>query len=320
MVDRQDASAEQRTEDALSNQRILVALFGEEDAAVKARDPSISSHLQLDYNKDGEPTLLRFVYVDEQECIGCTYCASVARNTFFMEPDSGRARAFSQGTDDPEILLEAIDCCPVNCISFVDHEDLVILESERDGLAGEEGITIDQRSIGMKHGDSYYANRRTPTKAKLNSGAMCCNNCPMRGCKDCPMYGVGLNPVYIKRAEERAAKREARGEAAKERFDTSVQEQLDFVYTEPLGGEEQMLEEQLSLGMNQDETWSTSTNRDVSDSDGDEEEVRRADLVQSIFEECVLDDQFNDLSLDCLADLHPLQDPFQDDSSVRVRD
>ena len=38
-----------------------------------------------------------------------------------------------------------------------------------------------------------------------------------KGCKDCPMYGVGLNPVYIARMEARQQKKEANGEAERER-------------------------------------------------------------------------------------------------------
>lgn len=129
-----------------------------------------------------------------------------------MEDDAGRARAFSQGGDDPEVVLEAIDCCPVNCISFVDLDDLIILETERDGEV------INQRSAGLRHGDRASSmNRREPTKAKLTGGMMCCNNCPSKGCKECPMYGVGQNPVYKARVEERQAKKEASGEAAQER-------------------------------------------------------------------------------------------------------
>merc|ERR1719162_1034946 len=123
------------------------------------RDTEVSSHLKL----EEDTPLLRFVHVDEQDCIGCTYCAGVARNTFFIEDDAGRARVFSQGTDDPEVVQEAIDCCPVNCISYVDLEDLTILESERDGLYdGEEAQFIDMRSIGNT-GDAF-SNRKLPSK------------------------------------------------------------------------------------------------------------------------------------------------------------
>ena len=43
-----------------------------------------ASHLHLETDADGEPLLTRFTYVDEHTCIGCSYCASIARNTFFL--------------------------------------------------------------------------------------------------------------------------------------------------------------------------------------------------------------------------------------------
>ena len=64
------------------------------------------------------------VWVDERKCIGCTYCSSVATNTFAMEPDQGRARVFRQDGDSSEIIQEAIDTCPVDCIDWVDFEQL----------------------------------------------------------------------------------------------------------------------------------------------------------------------------------------------------
>jgi len=199
-------------EDAESNARLIDALYqGIADTETLEKQTEVASHLQLDLDEEGKPKMLRFAYVDELECIGCTYCASIARNTFFMEEEAGRARVYAQGDDDPELVMEAIDCCPVNCISFVDHSDLVILETERDG------INIDQRSIGTSHGDRFMKSRQSETKAKLGGGLMCCNNCPSRGCRDCPMYGVGLNPVYIARLEERQARREQSGELQAER-------------------------------------------------------------------------------------------------------
>ena len=70
------------------------------------------------------------VWVDESTCIGCTYCNSVACNTFSMEPDMGRARAFRQDGDSTEIIQEAIDTCPVNCIDWVNFEDLDKLRAQ----------------------------------------------------------------------------------------------------------------------------------------------------------------------------------------------
>ena len=92
-------------EDAESNARLMGALFGsaEEAADAAEHDQSVSSHLKVHRDEDGDLVQLRFVYVDEVDCIGCTYCAGVARNTFFMEEEAGRARAFLQGGDDPDV-------------------------------------------------------------------------------------------------------------------------------------------------------------------------------------------------------------------------
>ncbi|MGF1522939.1 MAG: ferredoxin [Leptolyngbyaceae cyanobacterium] len=71
------------------------------------------------------------VYVDELTCIGCKHCALVARNTFYIEPDYGRARAIRQDGDPEELIQEAIDTCPVDCIQWVDYTELKRLEAER---------------------------------------------------------------------------------------------------------------------------------------------------------------------------------------------
>jgi ferredoxin len=71
------------------------------------------------------------VYVDEATCIGCRFCAHVARNTFYIEPDYGRSRVIRQDGDSDELIQEAIDTCPVNCIHWVDYMELRRLEEER---------------------------------------------------------------------------------------------------------------------------------------------------------------------------------------------
>lgn len=71
------------------------------------------------------------VYVDEITCIGCKHCAHVARNTFYIEPDYGRSRVVRQDGDSEELIAEAIDTCPVNCIHWVDYTELKNLEEER---------------------------------------------------------------------------------------------------------------------------------------------------------------------------------------------
>ncbi|NER83782.1 MAG: ferredoxin, partial [Leptolyngbya sp. SIO1D8] len=53
------------------------------------------------------------------------------RNTFYIEPDYGRARAIRQDGDSEPVIQEAIDTCPVDCIHWVDYTELKHLEEER---------------------------------------------------------------------------------------------------------------------------------------------------------------------------------------------
>ena len=84
-----------------------------EDFKLNGRDPVLGGKLRE-----------KAVWVDERKCIGCTYCSSVATNTFAMEPEQGRARAFRQDGDSEELIQEAIDTCPVDYIEWVSFEDL----------------------------------------------------------------------------------------------------------------------------------------------------------------------------------------------------
>ncbi|NJK38915.1 MAG: ferredoxin [Oscillatoriales cyanobacterium RM2_1_1] len=100
-------------------------------------EPELGGHLRDRPECSGfEPELggelrQQAVYVDEQTCIGCKHCAHVARNTFYIEPDHGRSRVFSQDGDSSEIVQEAMDTCPVDCIHWIDYTELPYLEAER---------------------------------------------------------------------------------------------------------------------------------------------------------------------------------------------
>ncbi len=91
-----------------------------------------------DFQPNGKEPILggklreKAVWVDERKCIGCTYCSSVATNTFIMHPDQGRARAIRQDGDSTELIQEAIDTCPVDCIDWVPFEDLENLRRKLD--------------------------------------------------------------------------------------------------------------------------------------------------------------------------------------------
>ena len=68
------------------------------------------------------------IWVDEATCIGCQYCVHVASNTFIVDETLGRSRVVRQNGDSLEIVQEAIDTCPVDCIHWVDFEDLERLD------------------------------------------------------------------------------------------------------------------------------------------------------------------------------------------------
>lgn len=70
-------------------------------------------------------------YVDEPTCIGCKHCAHTAPNTFYIEPNHGRARVFNQDGDSEDLIEEAMDTCPVNCIHWRDYTELKKLEEQR---------------------------------------------------------------------------------------------------------------------------------------------------------------------------------------------
>lgn len=91
------------------------------------------------------------VYVDEITCIGCKHCAHVARNTFYIEPDYGRSRVIKQDGDAEEVIQEAIDTCPVDCIHWVNYIELKQLEEERQyQVVPLAGFPIDYSLIRKK--------------------------------------------------------------------------------------------------------------------------------------------------------------------------
>ena len=64
------------------------------------------------------------VWVDDKVCIGCQYCVHVAPNTFVVEEELGHSKAIRQNGDSIDIVKEAIDTCPVDCIHWISFETL----------------------------------------------------------------------------------------------------------------------------------------------------------------------------------------------------
>ena len=104
------------------------------------------------------------VYVDELVCIGCTHCAHVARNTFYIEPDYGRARVVRQNGDSEALIQEAIDTCPVDCIHKVDYTELRELERDRvNQVIPVIGFPVDKAVISAQR-----RRRQNMLKARKN--------------------------------------------------------------------------------------------------------------------------------------------------------
>ncbi len=132
------------------------------DRSVESRSasglaPELGSWLRDDSDRTGlEPELggvqrQTGVYVDELTCIGCKHCAHVARNTFYIEPDYGRSRVVRQDGDSEDLVQEAIETCPVNCIHWMDYTELQKLEADREFQEiPMAGFPIDRAAIATK--------------------------------------------------------------------------------------------------------------------------------------------------------------------------
>jgi ferredoxin len=144
---------------------------GDDDEARSGLEPELGGVWREDPERTGfEPELggvlrQKGVYVDEITCIGCKHCAHVARNTFYIEPDYGRSRVIRQDGDREEIIQEAIDTCPVDCIHWMDYTELKQLEEERQyQVVPMAGFPIDHALVSAKR-------RQKKQKARKHSSS-----------------------------------------------------------------------------------------------------------------------------------------------------
>ncbi|XP_019052582.1 PREDICTED: uncharacterized protein LOC104593132, partial [Nelumbo nucifera] len=82
----------------------------------------------LTYSSWKGPFRSQALFVDENACIGCQECVHHASNTFMMDEALGCARVKVQFGDDDRSIEVSVDSCPVNCIHWVDREELAVLE------------------------------------------------------------------------------------------------------------------------------------------------------------------------------------------------
>lgn len=129
----------------------------QDDSVRSGLEPELGGFLRDEPERSGfEPELggvfrQKGVYVDEVTCIGCKHCAHVARNTFYIEPDYGRSRVVRQDGDSEELIQEAIETCPVDCIHWVDYTELKQLEEERKNqVIPIVGFPIDYAMVRKK--------------------------------------------------------------------------------------------------------------------------------------------------------------------------
>ncbi|KAL2504142.1 DNAJ heat shock N-terminal domain-containing protein [Abeliophyllum distichum] len=115
----------------------------------------------------------RAVFVDEVKCIGCLKCALCAEKTFAIESVYGRARVVAQWADPEYKIHEAIDACPVNCISIVERSILAALEflmskQPRGKVRIGTGNTVGARSSDIFDEVEKFMNRYARHRASTN--------------------------------------------------------------------------------------------------------------------------------------------------------
>ncbi|XP_031500542.1 chaperone protein dnaJ C76, chloroplastic-like isoform X1 [Nymphaea colorata] len=88
-------------------------------------DASFSGFASSSWNGPLRPHAL---FVDENSCIGCRECVHHAGKTFMMDEALGCARVKNQFGDDDKKIEVSVESCPVNCIHWVEREDLPVLE------------------------------------------------------------------------------------------------------------------------------------------------------------------------------------------------
>ncbi|XP_066362392.1 chaperone protein dnaJ C76, chloroplastic-like isoform X2 [Miscanthus floridulus] len=85
------------------------------------------------------------VFVDEFTCIGCKNCANICPGVFEIEEDFGRSRVYSQ-SGSTELIQDAIDSCPVDCIHWTSAAQLSLLENE---MRRVERVNVGLMLAGM---------------------------------------------------------------------------------------------------------------------------------------------------------------------------
>jgi len=62
----------------------------------------------------------RRVLIDEEECIGCGSCEEICPEVFALNEDTEMAEVIKPEGGPEDLIEEAIEACPVECIQWED--------------------------------------------------------------------------------------------------------------------------------------------------------------------------------------------------------
>jgi ferredoxin len=62
----------------------------------------------------------RRVIVDEEECIGCGSCEEICPEVFVLNEDTEKAEVINPEGGPEDLIEEAMEACPVECIQWED--------------------------------------------------------------------------------------------------------------------------------------------------------------------------------------------------------
>ncbi|RLB06788.1 MAG: ferredoxin [Deltaproteobacteria bacterium] len=60
----------------------------------------------------------RRVYIEKEECIGCGTCEEICPEVFRLNEEEGYAEVIEPEGGPEELIEEAIDACPAECIHW----------------------------------------------------------------------------------------------------------------------------------------------------------------------------------------------------------
>ncbi|HUT69202.1 MAG TPA: ferredoxin [Desulfatiglandales bacterium] len=62
----------------------------------------------------------RRVLIDEEECIGCGSCEEICPEVFVLNEDTENAEVINPEGGPEDLIEEAMEACPVECIQWED--------------------------------------------------------------------------------------------------------------------------------------------------------------------------------------------------------